>query len=87
MERGLDGADDTRDGFLDALTMEARGILIAQLVSLVFAIAGARWDGGSAVVTRIGQYRRLEGGIAARVDDFAGDDAGDFGHTLLNPKY
>ena len=71
---------DDAHGFENALAVVTLRVAIAQLVRLRGACAGARWDDGGADGA-IGEMDfGFDGGFAAAIEDFAGEDALDDGH-------
>ena len=73
---------DVGDGFEDACAEVFRLIAIAEFQGFVFASGSARGNDGAAESAGLEQDFGLDGGIAARVKDLAGVNAGDFsGHV------
>ena len=88
---------DVLDGLQHALAEVAAGVAVAQFDGLARAGGGARGHGGAAHDARFEQDVGLDGGIAARVENLAGDDINDCAHcscslsksvtTLRPPAY
>src|SRR5207244_2434081 len=82
-------ADDARperlhhvvDGLRDALAAEALLVAVTELDGLVLARGGAARDRRAAVPGG-GLDLHLDGGVATRIEDLAGDDSGDLAHAL-----
>jgi hypothetical protein len=71
-------------GVQHALAEKSRGVEIAQLDGLVLAGRCAGGNGGAAPDSAIDDDVGFHCGIAARVDDFSGDDTCDSaGHEVL----
>ena len=75
LERGQDFLVNVGDGLPDAFAEVAVFVAVAQLERLVFAGARAAGDGGTANGAALEGHVCLDSGVAARVEDFAGQDA------------
>ena len=75
---------DVRDCFLHALAEIARFVAVAQLDGFVFAGGGAGRDRGAADDAAFEANVRLDGGIAARIENLAAMNGDNFGgHSSL----
>ncbi len=79
-QRVIDLAIDGLDGLQHALAAVTALVAVAQFDSLMRAGRGARGDGGAAETARLQDDIHLDGGIAARIENFAGVDVGNRGH-------
>ena len=77
---------DVGDGLPDALAEVAALVAVAQLERLVFAGARAAGHGGAPKRAVLEGDIGLDGGVATRVEDFAGQDAFDFCHGVNPPE-
>ena len=78
-ERGRDRLLDVLHGLLHALAEVALLVVVAQLDRFVLARARAARHGGAADDAAGEDDVGFDGGIAAAVEDLAGDDVGDDG--------
>ncbi len=69
------------DRLLHALAEEALGVAVAQLDRLARAGGRARGHRRAPHGARLHEHVGLHGGIAARIEDLAGDDFDDGGHA------
>ena len=85
LEHGENLFVDVGDGLPDALAEVAAFVAVAQLERLVFAGARAAGHGGTAEGAVLEDHVSLDSGVAARVEDFAGQDAFDLCHGVRPP--
>ena len=78
-DRTGDRVDDAVDGLLHALA-EVALAAVAQLHRLEGAGRGAAGHGRPAERSVVQQHLHLDGGVAARIEDFAGTDGRDDRH-------
>ncbi len=72
--------------FQDALAQEAGCVLVAEFDGFTRAGRRARGHGRTANHAGLQKYVGFNGGIAARIQNFAGDDINDGGHGIKRSK-
>ena len=82
-DRLADFGVDVLDGFGDALAEIARGVAVAQLDRLLRAGRRAGRDGRAAGHAGLEDHVGFDGGIAAGIEDLAGDDVDDGAHVQV----
>ncbi len=85
-DRFADLRVDVLDGAHDALAVIARGVAVAQLHGFLRARRGARWHRGAAGDARLEYDVGFDGGVAARIEDLAGDDVDDGAHVVRDQR-